>query len=166
MMKTFLSVAVSASLLLVAMAESSAASEDKVARGAYLARIMACADCHSPRGPDGAPMPEAGLIGGNVGFEIPEVGIVWGPNLTPANGGAGSWSSEDIVTALTTGTRPDGRMLIPVMPWPAYAGLSEADAEALAAYLQSLQPSENAVPAMVAPGEAVPAPYFTVKFPG
>ena len=152
--------------VLAALSGSVSADENKAARGAYLARIMACADCHSPRGPNGAPMPEAGLIGGNVGFEIPQAGIVWGPNLTPANGGAGSWSTEEIVTALTTGVRPDGRLLIPVMPWPAYAGLTTQDAEALASYLQSLTPDDNPVPGLIAPGENAPAPYFTIKFPG
>ncbi len=56
--------------VLAAFSGSVSADENKAARGAYLARIMACADCHSPRGPNGAPMPEAGLIGGKVGFEF------------------------------------------------------------------------------------------------
>jgi len=29
----------------------------------------------------------------------------------------GDWSDEEIVTAMTTGKRPDGRMLAPIMPW-------------------------------------------------
>jgi mono/diheme cytochrome c family protein len=156
----------SVGLVLGTGAAGAGETDDPVARGAYLARIMVCADCHSPRGPDGAPMPEAGLIGGNVGFEIPGAGIVWGPNLTAAGEGAGSWTTEEIVVAITSGVRPDGRELMPIMPWPAYAGLTESDALALAAYLQSLEPVENAVPALIPHKAEALAPYFTVKLPG
>ena len=42
--------------------------------------------------------------------------------------------------------RPDGRGLVPVMPWPAFAKLTKSDAEAIAAYLKSLRPVRNQVP--------------------
>lgn len=96
-------------------------------RGAYLATVMDCAGCHMPRGFDGVPLFESGLSGGNVGFEIPGMGIFWAPNLTPSKTGLGSWSDEDVATAITGGLRPDGRSLAPVMPWPAYAALNESD---------------------------------------
>lgn len=138
---------------------------DPVDRGAYLARIMDCAGCHMPRGADGAPIAGAGLSGGTVGFEIPGLGIFWGPNLTPDATGLGGWSAAEIVAAIRTGQRPDGRILAPAMPWPAYAGLSDADAAALAAYLASL-------PAVAAPridpvgsAAAAPAPFYRVTLP-
>ncbi|HMQ93041.1 MAG TPA: hypothetical protein PKA33_06260 [Amaricoccus sp.] len=48
---------------------------DPIARGAYLATVMDCAGRHIPRGADGAPLVEAGLSGGSVGFEIWGVGV-------------------------------------------------------------------------------------------
>lgn len=47
--------------------------------------------------------------------------------------------------------RPDGRELSPAMPWRAYAALTDSDARALAAYLKTLKPVANAVPAPSAP---------------
>ena len=37
--------------------------------------------------------------------------------------GLGGWTDAQIVTALTTGKRPDGRELAPIMPWRAFAVL-------------------------------------------
>jgi hypothetical protein len=60
-----------------------------------------------------------------VGFEIPGVGVFVGSNITPdKETGIGEWSAEEIVTAIQTGKRPDGRMLAPIMPWHALAQLT------------------------------------------
>ena len=139
---------------------------DIVARGAYLGRIMDCAGCHMPRGPDGAPIHEAGLSGGTVGFEIPGLGVFWPSNLTPHATGLGGWSADEIATAIAGGVRPDGRVLAPAMPWPNYAALSEDDLSALVAWLQSLAPVENATPAPAATGSSAPAPFYRVMTPG
>jgi len=121
----------------------SQATGSPMERGAYLAKVMDCAGCHMPRGTDGVPIFEAGLSGGNVGFEIPGMGIFWAPNLTPSKTGLGSWSDGEIATAITGGLRPDGRSLAPAMPWPAYAALDENDVSALVAFLRSL-PAKDA----------------------
>jgi hypothetical protein len=87
------------------------------------------------------------LGGSNVGFEIPDLGIFVGPNLTPdKDTGLGSWTSDEIVTAIQSGVRPDGRMLVPGMPWRAYAGLTKSDAAAIVDYLRSLPPVTNKAP--------------------
>lgn len=138
---------------------------DRIARGAYLAQIMDCAGCHTPRGPDGAPIHDAGLSGGNVGFEIPGLGTFWPPNLTPAESALGTWTDEEIVAAIRTGVRPDGRVLVPVMPWPNYASLTDEDAADLAAYLQNLAAVESPVLDPIAPGEAAVAPFYRVTLP-
>ena len=57
------------------------------------------------------------------------------------------------MTALQKGTRPDGRMLAPIMPWRAFASLTKRDAEAIAAYLKSLPPIKNKVPGPFGPKE-------------
>src|SRR3977135_837392 len=91
-------------------------------------------------------MPRA-LAGSEVGFEVPGLGVFYGPNLTPdKETGLGNWSIEQIVTALQTGTRPDARECAPPMPWRAFASLTKADATAIAAFLKSIPPVKNKVP--------------------
>ena len=51
------------------------------------------------------------------------------------------------------------------MPWQSYAALSDADAEALAAYLKSLEPVDAPVLGPVGPGEAADAPFYRVTLP-
>ena len=71
----------------------------------------------------------------------------FGPNLTPdKETGLGNWTAQQIVTAITTGERPDGRMLAPAMPWRGLSALTKPDALAIAAFLKSLPPVSNKVP--------------------
>jgi mono/diheme cytochrome c family protein len=107
------------------------------------------------------------LFGGSdVGFGIPALGVFVGRNLTPdKETGLGDWTREQIVAAITTGVRPDGRVLAPIMPWRALSRLTPADAEAIAAYLQSLPPVKNAVPGPFAPGET-PSVLVSTIVPG
>ena len=94
------------------------------------------------------------LGGSDVGFEIPGLGVFVGPNLTPdKETGLGNWTSEQIVTALQTGVRPDGRTLAPIMPWRSFAKLTREDALAIAAYLKSLPPLKHKVPGPFGPNE-------------
>jgi mono/diheme cytochrome c family protein len=89
------------------------------------------------------------------------------PNLTgDVETGLGGWSAAEIVAAVRTGVRPDGRTLAPVMPYHAYGMLTDDDAGALAAYLKSLAPIRNKAPDPAGPGAAAPAPYLTLKVPG
>jgi mono/diheme cytochrome c family protein len=129
-------------------------SRVEVARGKYLVTFGGCIDCHTPGYFFGKPdMPKA-LSGSEVGFEIPELGVFYGPNLTPdKETGLGTWTKAQIVAALQKGTRPDGRMLAPIMPWRAFASLTKRDAEAIAAYLKSLPPIRNKVPGPFGPKE-------------
>jgi mono/diheme cytochrome c family protein len=143
-------------LLSVAAASSAQAqvSRVEIARGKYLVGFGGCIDCHTPGYFFGKPdMPRA-LAGSEVGFEIPGLGVFYGPNLTPDKGtGLGTWTKEQIVTALQKGARPDGRVLAPIMPWKAFASLTKADANAIAAYLKSLEPISNKVPGPFGPNE-------------
>lgn len=161
-MKTF---ALAALLCAALPAQPTIADEAAIERGAYLATIMDCGGCHTPRGPDGAPDGSAHLAGGSAGFEMPGLGIVWPPNITPDAEALGGWSAEEIATALTTGERPDGRILAPVMPWPAYASLSDEDLAALVAYLRAVPAVARATPPIAAGGAQASAPYFTMVMP-
>ncbi len=133
---------------------SSSADEAQVSRGKYLAGISGCGDCHTAGYFMGKPDMAKHLGGSDVGFEIPGLGVFLGPNLTPdPDTGLGNWSADDIVKALTTGLRPDGRELAPIMPWRNLASLTAEDAQAIAAYLKSLPPVKNKVPAPFGPSD-------------
>jgi mono/diheme cytochrome c family protein len=148
-------------LLALTIPGTARADEAQVERGRYLAQIAGCSDCHTPGYFLGQPDTARFLGGSDVGFEIPGVGIVYGPNLTPDPTGLGAWTADEIVTAIRTGATPDGRGLVPVMPWPNLSVLSDEDAYAIAAYLKSLDPVSNDVPGPVPPGE--PAPSFVMR---
>ena len=134
--------------------EARGADQSRIERGRYLVTLGGCGDCHTPGYFLGKPDHARALGGSEVGFEIPGVGVFYGPNLTPdKETGLGTWSEADIVKAIQTGVRPDGRGLVPVMPWPALAKLTKSDAEAIAAYLKSLPPVKNRVPGPFGPGQ-------------
>ena len=87
------------------------------------------------------------LGGSDVAFEMPGLGVFVGPNITPdKETGIGSWTPDQIVTAIQTGQRPDGRTLAPIMPWHALAHLTADDAMSIAAFLQSMKPVSSKVP--------------------
>jgi len=72
---------------------------------------------------------------------------------------------QQITTALTTGARPDGRILAPIMPWRALAHLTKPDVTALVAYLRSLPPVKHKVPGPFGPSEKPPVPVMKVVPP-
>ena len=156
-------------LLACALAVTAAATahaDDKLARGKYLAAIMDCTGCHTRGALVGQPEQAFALAGSTIGFEIPGLGFFYPPNLTPdVETGLGKWTEAQIVTAIRTGARPDGRQLVPIMPYMSYAAMSDEDAQALAAYLKSLAPIRHAAPPMTAHAAGAPAPYLTVKMP-
>ncbi|KRE00277.1 cytochrome C [Bosea sp. Root381] len=138
----------------------------KLKRGEYLVTIMDCTGCHTPGKLLGKPDHGRLLAGSEVGFGIPGLGTFYPPNLTPdRETGLGGWSEADIVKAVRTGVRPDGRVLAPIMPYDNYGRLTDADAAALATYLKSLKPVRNAAPRLVGPTEKPTAPYLSVVMP-
>jgi len=135
-------------------------------RGEYLSRIMDCTGCHTPGALAGKPDMARFLGGSDIGFELPGLGVFYPPNLTPhPDAEISTWSVDDIVRAVRTGERPDGRILAPIMPWHSYGALSDEDARALADFLKTLPPVAHATPAPVGPGEKPPLPYLTVVAP-
>ena len=121
-----------------------ASAETLVERGQYLVHIMDCGGCHHTGAFTPQPNLETPLAGSDIGFEMPGMGYVYPPNLTPdEETGLGKWSDEEIIAAFTTGMRPDGRQLAPMMPWMSYAHINADDATALVAYLRSLKPVKH-----------------------
>jgi mono/diheme cytochrome c family protein len=130
------------------------AQNAQVERGKYLVSLGGCTDCHTPGYFLGKPDAARYLAGSDVGFEIPDVGVFVGPNITPdKETGIGNWTDEQIIAAMQKGVRPDGRMLVPIMPWRALANLTPQDAQAMVAYLRSLPPVKNKVPGPFGPTE-------------
>jgi mono/diheme cytochrome c family protein len=133
---------------------SANAAQTQVQRGKYLVSILPCTDCHTPGTFLGHPDMKRYLGGSEVGFEVPGLGVFYGPNLTPDDEtGLGKWTKEQIATAITTGKRPDGRILAPPMPVESFKNLTHSDVLAIAAYLKTLPAIKNNVPGPFGPNE-------------
>lgn len=153
--------------LVAAFGATARAASPDVRRGEYLVGITGCGDCHTPGHFLGKPDMSRKLGGSDVAFEIPGLGAFAGPNLTPDKAtGIGNWSVKDIVTAIRTGRNPEGRMLAPVMPYQDFARLTDADAQAIAAYLKSLPPVSHKVPGPFGPGQKADTLLFRILPPG
>ena len=112
-----------------------AASDDKVARGQYIVESVAmCSRCHSPMDAHGNRDTTHWLQGGAVGF-TPTVPINEWAMLAPRIAGAPPGTDEEFVRLLMTGISRRGTYLRQPMP---QFRMSQADAEAVLAYLKSL----------------------------
>uniref|UniRef100_UPI003216B18B c-type cytochrome n=1 Tax=uncultured Draconibacterium sp. TaxID=1573823 RepID=UPI003216B18B len=156
--------------------------EEIIVRGKYLVTIMGCHDCHSPKkmGPNGPELIPELLLSGypsdrpiikfsnpllkeGFGMFYPDLTAAAGPwgvsfaaNLTPDPTGIGTWTEAQFKKALTEGKFKglDGtRMLLPPMPWFNFTELKNEDVNAIFAYLNSIKPVRNVVPAPVPPNE-------------
>lgn len=104
-----------------------------IANGGRLTRAYGCRDCH---GED--------LAGGLV-IDQPRFMVLYGPNLTPGDGGLGHYTASDWERAIRHGIAPDGRGLV-VMPSRSYAKLGDRDVAEMVAYLQTVAPVDGAPP--------------------
>ena len=105
----------------------------QVARGAHLASIYGCGDCHGEN------------LAGSVVEDAPPFRIV-AANLTAGAGGIGSrYGVEDWDRAIRHGVKPDGRSVL-IMPSAAFHSIADADVAALIAYLQTVEPVDNELP--------------------
>ena len=150
------------------------ALHNRIERGRYLVNTSGCADCHTPlkvgpRGPE--PDTTRQFAGHPEGLTMPAVptlpagpwlvvssatntawagpwGISYTANLTPdPDTGLGRWSERDFVQTLRTARHlGSGRPLLPPMP-TAYGQMTENDLRAMFAYLKTLPPVRNRVPA-------------------
>ncbi|HEY5744850.1 MAG TPA: c-type cytochrome [Chryseolinea sp.] len=156
--------------------------DELIQRGKYLVTVGGCNDCHSPKVmTDHGPAPDPTLLlsghqrkeklppmGKNAGkngwvlFSMNTTAFVgpWGlsyaANLTPDDTGIGAWSFENFLTAIRKGKskgQEGNRDLLPPMPWPMYANMTDEDLLAVFTYLKSIPPVENLVPTPVPPTE-------------
>lgn len=153
-------------------------------RGAYLVRYGGCDDCHTPKimTPMG-PVPDTTrwLSGHPAGESLPAVprgalgpvwmvmgnnhltawagpwGVSFGVNLTPHETGLRSWTDSLFIATMRTGKHMgSGRPILPPMPYYSLAALTDEDLRAVFAFLQSLPPIENQVPAPLPPAGSQP----------
>lgn len=152
---------------------------DPIKRGAYLVNSVGCHDCHSPKKPTerGMILDTDRLLSGHpadeklgpydkettksyVLFSMGQTAAIgpWGTsfasNLTPDETGIGSWTESQFLTAIRKGLYKGlegSRSLLPPMPWESVSNFSDEDLKAMFAYLKTIKPIENIVPAPIPP---------------
>ncbi len=152
--------------------------QQKIKRGEYLVSIIGCDDCHSPKrmgAHEPEVIPELRLSGYNKNLRLSEPdtnqvnggwmmfapdltaavgpwGMSFAANLTPDATGIGNWKEENFILALREGKfkgDPGNRNLLPPMPWFVYKNMTDEDLRSIYAYLRTLKPVENRVPAPI-----------------
>lgn len=154
--------------------------QGRVDRGAYLVKSMGCNDCHTPlkmgaKGPEPdmtraltghpadmvmpPPPPASGpwighLSATNTAWAGPW-GVSFTANLTPdKETGLGNWTEDMFIATMRTGRHQGkGRQVLPPMPYWMVGALNDEDIKSVFAYLQSLAPVKNRVPAPIDPVE-------------
>ena len=121
---------------------SQADLNDKLKRGFYLVTIGHCMECHTPFAPPGGPDFANSL--GKGGREFPGPwGVSKSRNITShKTAGIGDWTDAEIKTAIIQGKRKDGTPLKGPMGYQYYAKMTDADLDAVIAYLRTLPPKE------------------------
>jgi nicotinate dehydrogenase subunit B len=119
----------------IARPDASVYSVATIARGRQLAALGDCAVCHTSA--------SGVLNAGGRAIETP-FGIIYSTNITPdVATGIGAWSYPAFERAMREGIHRDGRHLYPAFPYPHFAKATEADLQALYAYLMA-QPAVRA----------------------
>lgn len=109
-----------------------------IERGRLVAAAGDCIVCHTAPGGQ----PNAGGLGLPTPF-----GTIYTTNITPdLETGIGRWSYAAFERAMRQGVHRDGRQLYPAFPYTAFAKMSEADMQALYAYLMVQPPVRQQAP--------------------
>ncbi len=143
-------------------------TSSRVQHGAYLTVTSGCHDCHSPKSGPGSMAPDSlrPLSGRPATTPAPDKpapgqinasgdltawygpwGVSYASNLTPdPDTGMGKrYTEAAFIRAMRTGKNPEGDPLLPPMPWPNYAKMTDEDLKSIYAYLQTLKPVKNFV---------------------
>jgi mono/diheme cytochrome c family protein len=123
---------------------------ERVERGKYIAmHVAVCVDCHSTRdwsqfsGPI-TPGTE-GKGGEKFSQEFGFPGTFYSKNITPH--ALGNWTDGEIFRAITSGVSKNGTALFPLMPYQHYGIADKEDLYSVIAYIRTLSPVKNDVPA-------------------
>jgi mono/diheme cytochrome c family protein len=162
--------------------DQDAKKQELIKRGEYLVSIGGCNDCHTPKKftEKGMMLDETHLLSGHpANSTLPRVipsalkpgdwllfssdltaavgpwGMSFSANLTPdEQTGIGLWTPDIFIKALRSGLHMGaGRPILPPMPWQMIRNMTDEDMTAVFAYLKSLPPVKNQVPAPVPPDE-------------
>ena len=111
----------------------------QVERGRVLAGFGDCTACHTRE--DGRP------FAGGFPLKTP-FGIIYTSNITPdRDTGIGGWSREAFRRAMKDGVARDGTHLYPAFPYDHFTKVTDADIDAIYAYLMTVEPvSERSKP--------------------
>jgi len=148
--------------------DPAAAGQDPeaAAHGKYLVVLLGCGACHTDGALVGQPRQDRRLAGSQVGIaysnplEYENPGVMFPSNLTPdPETGIGKLSDDQVVAAIRKGLDRHGLQRLPVMPWPAYAKISDDDVNAILAYIRTLPPVSHEVPRNVVPGKKADSPF-------
>lgn len=151
----------------------------QVQRGQYLVSTSGCMDCHTPLklGPNGPEPDLSRLLSGHPEpLKMPPVpalpagpwavvssatntawagpwGVSFTANLTPdPETGLGKWTAADFRSTIRTGRHMGrGREILPPMPTPVYNNFTDADLDAIYAYLRTIPAVRNRVPEPLPP---------------
>lgn len=150
--------------------------ESQIAYGEHLVTILDCNVCHTPKkmSDKGPVMDMERMLSGrpadrpNLDIDRKEVeakgltvtgdltewagpwGVSYAGNLTPHETGIGTWTEEQFFLAMKEGKYkglPGSRTLLPPMPWESFSHMTDDELKAIFAYLKSIKPVENLVPA-------------------
>src|SRR5262245_21212147 len=149
-----------------------------VERGKYLVNITGCHDCHSPKKDAQGHIDDTRILSGRpMTTAVPSTsageihtaldltawtgpwGTTYASNLTPdPKTGLVSrkYNEATFVAMFRTGKKPNGVGILPPMPYEMYANMTDDDLKAVWAYLQTIKPVANQVPAnapAAAPGQ-------------
>lgn len=146
-------------------AEKFEVTEARLARGKYLVEGPAhCFHCHTAHD---LSVPEFPIIQAKKGagwvMPIPELNNIASRNITPdVETGIGSWTDDEVARAIREGVRKDGTALFPVMPYLAFANMSDEDVKSVVVYLRTIPAVRNTVPTRQLPG---PLEYIVNTIP-
>ena len=122
----------------IARPDASVYSAATIARGQQLAALGDCAVCHTAA--------NGILNAGGRPLQTP-FGTIYATNITPdVETGIGAWSYPAFERAMREGIHRDGRHLYPAFPYTHFAKTTDADMQALYAYLMAQPPVRAETP--------------------
>ncbi|MBL7699007.1 MAG: c-type cytochrome [Chitinophagaceae bacterium] len=159
--------------------------ESQAKWGEHLVSYSGCTDCHTPKKmTDHGPVDDSSmfLAGHPAKMPLPDVdrkeiekkglgvtrgltewigpwGVSFAANLTPDSTGIGRWTEDQFLFAIKNGKYkglPDSRPLLPPMPWQGIKQMTDEELKAVFAYLKTVRPVNNVVPAAMPPLSAPP----------
>ncbi|MDB4972373.1 MAG: putative diheme cytochrome c-553 [Myxococcaceae bacterium] len=135
----------------------SAADLKAIARGKYLTTaVFPCGSCHTSRTDPTQVFAGVDCFSDSLPNDA-DAGCLSSRNLTNHETGLGNYSDDDVKKMIRKGIQPDGKALFDTMPYTVLGNMSEADSDAIVAYLRSLPAVEHRVRANQPPWDVPPS---------